>query len=98
MSEEHIITDSYQRRVSYLRFSVTDRCNLHCVYCRSDGPEEFIPHEDVLRYEEIIRLVHEQGIFKMKNAVPKVAQELGVSKNTVYLHLRSLKNAVHAEA
>lgn len=57
MSEEHIITDSYQRRVSYLRFSVTDRCNLHCVYCRSDGPEDFIPHEDVLRYEEIIRLV-----------------------------------------
>ena len=45
MSEEHNITDSYQRRVSYLRFSVTDRCNLHCVYCRSDGPEEFIPHE-----------------------------------------------------
>lgn len=33
----------------------------------------------------------------MKNAVPKVAQELGVSKNTVYLHLRSLKNADHTE-
>ena len=52
----------------------------------------------VNRNKEIIRLVHEQGIFKMKNAVPKVAQELGVSKNTVYLHLRSLKNADHAEA
>ena len=33
----------------------------------------------------------------MKNAVPKVAQELGVSKNTVYLHLRSLKNADQGE-
>ena len=52
----------------------------------------------VNRNKEIIRLVHEQGIFKRKNAVPKVAQELGVSKNTVYLHLRSLKNADHAEA
>ena len=52
----------------------------------------------VNRNKEIIRLVHEQGIFKMKNAVPKVAQELGVSKNTVYLHLRSLKNAAHTEA
>ena len=52
----------------------------------------------VNRNKEIIRLVHEQGIFKMKNAVPKVAQELGVSKNTVYLHLRSLKNADHGEA
>ena len=52
----------------------------------------------VNRNKEIIRLVHEQGIFKMKNAVPKVAQELGVSKNTVYLHLRSLKNADQGEA
>ena len=51
----------------------------------------------VNRNKEIIRLVHEQGIFKMKNAVPKVAQELGVSKNTVYLHLRSLKNADQGE-
>ena len=52
MSEEHIITDSYQRRVSYLRFSVTDRCNLALrLLPPADGPEEFIPHEDVLRYE-----------------------------------------------
>ena len=62
--------------------------------CIRDSPRI----SSVNRNKEIIRLVHEQGIFKMKNAVPKVAQELGVSKNTVYLHLRSLKNADHGEA
>lgn len=42
--------------ISYLRISVTDRCNLKCFYCRPDNME-FIPHEEILRYEEIARLV-----------------------------------------
>ena len=41
----------------YLRLSVTDRCNLRCVYCRSDARQNFIPHPKVLRYEEMARLV-----------------------------------------
>ena len=55
------LSDSHERQVSYLRFSVTDRCNLHCLYCRGEGQEEFIPHADVLRYEEILRLVRIAG-------------------------------------
>ena len=49
-------TDSYHRRIDYLRLSVTDRCNLRCVYCM---PQEGMPklaHDDILRYEEIVRL------------------------------------------
>ncbi len=49
--------DLYQRPIDYLRISVTDRCNLRCVYCM---PEEGVPqcsHNDVLRYEEIVRVV-----------------------------------------
>ena len=49
--------DNRGRSINYLRVSVTDRCNLRCVYCM---PEEGIPsisHENVLRYEEISRLV-----------------------------------------
>lgn len=42
--------------ISYLRISVTDKCNLKCFYCRPDNME-FIPHEEILRYEEIARLV-----------------------------------------
>lgn len=47
--------DCHQRSVDYLRVSVTDRCNLRCRYCM---PEEIsgIPHERILRYEEIVRI------------------------------------------
>jgi len=49
--------DTNNRTIDYLRISVTDRCNLRCVYCM---PAEGVPpktHDDVLRYEEIARLV-----------------------------------------
>ena len=49
------LTDAHGREVRYLRLSVTDRCNLRCQYCRVDNT--FIPHEKVLRYEEMERLV-----------------------------------------
>ena len=51
------LIDSYNRRLNYLRISVTDRCNLSCCYCM---PPEGIPklrHDDILTYEEILRLV-----------------------------------------
>ena len=51
------LVDRYQRPITYLRVSVTDRCNLRCVYCM---PADGIPlrrHEDILRYEEIVRVV-----------------------------------------
>lgn len=51
------LVDAYSRRIQYLRISITDRCNLRCIYCM---PEEGVPlmrHEEVLRFEEIRRLV-----------------------------------------
>jgi len=47
--------DSFHRTIDYMRVSITDRCNLRCVYCM---PGEFtaIAHDAVLRYEEILRL------------------------------------------
>ncbi len=51
------MTDRYGRTIDYLRVSVTDRCNFRCVYCM---PPEGIPsvsHDEILRYEELIRLV-----------------------------------------
>lgn len=50
------LSDSLGRTIRYLRLSVTDRCNLQCVYCR-DGLETFVPHESILRYEEMEQLV-----------------------------------------
>jgi cyclic pyranopterin phosphate synthase len=58
MTEANRITgtyDAFNRRVNYLRISVTDRCNLHCTYC-TDGDITHLCHEDILRYEEIERI------------------------------------------
>lgn len=49
--------DSYGRLLSYLRVSVTDRCNLRCVYCMPKGGVQSIPHDEVLSFDEITRLV-----------------------------------------
>ncbi|MFB0537817.1 MAG: GTP 3',8-cyclase MoaA [Anaerolineae bacterium] len=59
--------DSFNRPISYLRISVTDRCNLRCVYCM---PPEGVPwrsHDEILRYEEIGLIV-------------QAAASLGISK------------------
>ncbi len=48
--------DSFDRKIDYLRISVTDRCNLRCRYCM---PEEGVPalrHRDILSYEELLRV------------------------------------------
>lgn len=44
----------------------------------------------VNKNKELIRILQEKGIFRIKNSVPQVADALGISKNTVYLHLRSI--------
>ncbi len=46
----------------------------------------------VNKNKELIRILHEKGFFRIKNSVPQVAEALGISKNTVYLHLRSIEN------
>ena len=62
------LEDGHGRTVRYIRLSVTDRCNLRCTYCRS-GMETFIPHESVLRYEEMEQLVDmamDMGVEKVR--------------------------------
>jgi cyclic pyranopterin phosphate synthase len=50
------LSDSYQRPINYLRISVTDRCNLRCVYCMPAEGIKLMSHEDILTYEEIYTL------------------------------------------
>jgi len=61
------LSDSFQRPIDYLRISVTDRCNLRCIYCMPAEGIDLLPHEDILSYEEIYR-------------VALVAAELGIKK------------------
>lgn len=49
--------DKYNRDINYLRVSITDRCNLRCVYCMPKEGLSLIGHDDILRYEEILRII-----------------------------------------
>ena len=51
-----MLVDSFGRTIDYLRLSITDRCNLRCLYCMPPEGVDWMPHDDVLRYEEIFRI------------------------------------------
>ncbi len=61
--------DNHNRVINYLRLSVTDRCNLRCVYCMPEEGVGFIPHNEILTYEEMLHIVSlcvEKGIRKVR--------------------------------
>lgn len=63
------LIDSSQRSINYLRISVTDRCNLRCIYCMPENGVPWIPHNEILTYEEIatiVRVITGLGINKIR--------------------------------
>ncbi|HEX9101084.1 MAG TPA: radical SAM protein, partial [Polyangia bacterium] len=52
-----VLGDGFARTVTYLRVSLTDRCNYRCVYCMPEAGVELVPKTDVLTFEEVERLV-----------------------------------------
>ena len=63
-----MLIDSFQRKISYIRVSVTDRCDFRCVYCMSEDME-FLPKKDVLSLEELDRLCNtfiDLGVKKLR--------------------------------
>jgi len=60
-------SDTFNRPINYLRISVTDRCNLRCIYCLPPEGISLLPQSDILSYEEIA-------------AVTSLAAELGINK------------------
>jgi GTP 3',8-cyclase len=59
--------DHFGHRISYLRVSITDRCNERCTYCMPQELQEWLPRGEILTFEETLRLI-------------RLAAELGVSK------------------
>ena len=59
--------DRHGHRISYLRVSITDRCNERCAYCMPGELHEWLPREGILTYEETLRLI-------------RIAAGLGVTK------------------
>ncbi len=49
--------DLQGRKIEYVRVSITDRCNLRCLYCMPEGGVECLAHQDILTFEEIVRIV-----------------------------------------
>lgn len=61
--------DSFNRRITYLRISVTDRCNLRCTYCMPEGGITLLPHNEILTFEEITQVVRyaaDHGVYKIR--------------------------------
>lgn len=52
---QQVLIDRFERRVNYLRISVTDRCDLRCIYCMSEDMK-FLPRASLLSLEEIVRI------------------------------------------
>lgn len=68
LANEPALIDPFGRRVSYLRLSLTDRCDFRCTYCMSEHMK-FLPKSDLLTFEELTRLVDlfiASGISKLR--------------------------------
>ena len=59
--------DKWGRKITYLRISVTDRCNLRCTYCMPEKGMDFINNDELLTNEEILR-------------ISKIMAEIGITK------------------
>ena len=62
-----LLTDRHQRSIDYLRVSITDRCNLRCLYCMPVEGTFKLDHDEILSYEEFLRLI-------------QIAVNMGISK------------------
>ncbi len=61
--------DPYNRSINYLRVSITDRCNLRCVYCMPEEGIRLMDHKEIISYEEILDVIREGihlGITKVR--------------------------------
>jgi cyclic pyranopterin phosphate synthase len=79
----HPLIDTQSRVVRDLRISVTDRCNLRCVYCMPAEGMPWLPKDDLLTYEEITRfaricLAHGVNGIRLTGGEPTVRADLPV--------------------
>jgi GTP 3',8-cyclase len=109
----HNMTDPFGRHITYLRVSVTDRCDFRCVYCMAETMT-FLPREDLLTLEEIDRLASAfvaKGVRKLRLTggeplvrrnvmwlIRSLSRHLGSSLDELTLTTNGSQLALHAEA
>ena len=87
--------DQFGRRVEYLRVSVTDKCNLRCVYCMPLEGLPWLKREEILSYEEIERVVRTMAGMGLKRVritggEPLVRRDLPDLIRVANTHLESM--------
>jgi len=80
-NDHHLLTDSFGRKHTYLRISLTERCNLRCTYCMPAEGVDLKPRDHILSFEEIMRLAEllvSRGVTKIRltGGEPLIRKEL----------------------
>ncbi len=81
--------DKYNRRINYLRISVTDRCNLRCVYCMPAEGIQMLRHEDILTFDEIVEVVRtavDHGVTKVRLTGGEPLVRKGITDLVTMIH------------
>ena len=94
-----MLIDNFNRKIDYIRVSVTSRCNFRCLYCMPNTPFEWEPHENILRYEEMfefLRLAIDEGVKKIRitGGEPLLRKDLDVFVRMLHNYKPSLDLAL----
>lgn len=94
-----MLIDKYDRKIDYLRVSVTQRCNFRCQYCMPEKPFEWTPKENLLSYEEMfgfIKIAIDDGIKKIRitGGEPLVRDDLDKFISMIYKYKRDIDLAL----
>jgi len=94
-----MLIDSFNRKIDYIRVSVTSRCNFRCLYCMPNTPFEWEPRENVLSYEEMfefLKLAIDEGVKKIRltGGEPLLRKDLDVFVKMLYDYKPSLDLAL----
>lgn len=86
------LKDGFERTIDYLRISVTDRCNLRCIYCMPFNGLRLLEREEILSYEEISKIVRIAAGLGVRRVRITGGEPLA-RKNVIYLIASLKKNA-----
>ena len=94
-----MLIDSFDRKIDYIRVSVTSRCNFRCLYCMPNTPFEWEPRENILSYEEMfefLKLAIDEGVKKIRitGGEPLLRKDLDKFVNMLYSYKPSLDLAL----
>lgn len=87
-SNQRVLIDRFGRRIDYLRVSITDRCNLRCIYCMPLEGVRFKSHNQILSYEQIAEIVKagvRLGIHKVRITGGEPLVRRGITTLVQYL-------------